>query len=239
MPVESNPVLDLRVTQKVMWCLVGFLVLRSLFAIDTIKRDSATTRTIERIAWMAENPRDADIENFPIENFQESAMENGLRNRWLTLLSFPATVLFLWFLYRAYENLAFLKVSGQKYSSVWAVCWFFIPGLNLIRPFDVMRELWRASDPAVLDETAWKRSPATPLIAIWWMLFVLAFFGRPASLLMAASGEIAAVPGIMHANLFFETLEIPAAIAAIYVVWRIEQRQREKYARLIQTGAPA
>src|SRR5688572_6359973 len=57
-----------------------------------------------------------------------------------------ATVFWCMWVYRTYRNLPALGAEGLNYSPGWAVGYYFIPVLNLFRPFQVMRETWRASD---------------------------------------------------------------------------------------------
>jgi hypothetical protein len=58
-----------------------------------------------------------------------------------------ASILFLIWFHRAYKNLRPLGAVNLTYSPGWAVGGFFVPFLNLVRPFQVMREIWKASDP--------------------------------------------------------------------------------------------
>ncbi|QYO65100.1 DUF4328 domain-containing protein [Leptolyngbya sp. 7M] len=55
------------------------------------------------------------------------------------LVSFPVgiatIVLFLVWLYRAHKNLFSLKPTHLDFSPGWAVGWWFIPFLNLVRPY--------------------------------------------------------------------------------------------------------
>src|SRR5688572_9717366 len=58
-----------------------------------------------------------------------------------------AIVVFLVWMRRSYINLKALGVRGLEYSPGWAVgCWF-IPFVNLVRPYTIMKEIWTRSDP--------------------------------------------------------------------------------------------
>jgi hypothetical protein len=54
----------------------------------------------------------------------------------------------------------------------WCVGWYFVPFANLVRPVQVMSEIWRASDPES-GEGAWISSRSTPLLALWWGPYLL------------------------------------------------------------------
>ena len=55
-------------------------------------------------------------------------------------------ITFLKWIYRAYKNIQGFGAEGLRFSPGWAVGYYFIPILSLIRPVQVMSEIWRASD---------------------------------------------------------------------------------------------
>ena len=62
-------------------------------------------------------------------------------------------ITFLKWIYRAYKNIQGFGAEGLRFSPGWAVGYYFIPILSLIRPVQVMSEIWRASD----DPRNWPR----------------------------------------------------------------------------------
>jgi len=64
---------------------------------------------------------------------------------------------------------------ATTWSPLFAIFGWFLPPLILyIIPFLVLRELWKASEPTVVDGTdSWKRSPDNPLLWVWLVLFGL------------------------------------------------------------------
>lgn len=79
-------------------------------------------------------------------------------------------VSFLAWIYRAHKNVRALGATDLKYSPGWAIGGFFIPFLNIVRPYQVVSEIWRAS----MGETGWSDGARwiyaeTPIfIAVWW-----------------------------------------------------------------------
>src|SRR5699024_3385190 len=49
---------------------------------------------------------------------------------------------------------------------------YFIPVMNLYKPFSVMRELTLASFHAVSNSDHWKLKKAPAYIIVWWLLFL-------------------------------------------------------------------
>lgn len=76
--------------------------------------------------------------------------------------------------YRIARNVrAFGRVT--TWSPLFAVFGWFLPPLVLyIVPFLVLRELWKASEPAAVDGTdSWKHTPDNPVLWAWFVLFGL------------------------------------------------------------------
>jgi hypothetical protein len=82
---------------------------------------------------------------------------------------------FLVWLHRARVNVRALGVRRLAYGREWTVLAFLVPFLNVFRPYQVVREIWRASDPSTGDPLAWKRVRAPGKLAVWWGLFVAYF----------------------------------------------------------------
>ena len=89
----------------------------------------------------------------------------------LHLLVFLGTAaLFLTWLHRAHRNLEATGAGDLTYTPGWAVAYFLIPVLNLIRPLQVVRELWHSSEPddEVRDALAASARLFTPPVLGWW-----------------------------------------------------------------------
>ena len=79
----------------------------------------------------------------------------------------------IWF-YRSNKNThAFgaREVSSPR----MAVIWWFIPILNLWKPYQLAQQIWKASDPLMVlsNGTEWKKSSSSDIIKIWWLLAIL------------------------------------------------------------------
>lgn len=84
----------------------------------------------------------------------------------LRLLSF---ILLLVWTYKAYTNLHSLKSRDLEYTPGWAVGWWFIPLANLVKPYQVMGELWNASDSDFNENTFFTNYVGTPrIVGFWW-----------------------------------------------------------------------
>jgi len=79
-----------------------------------------------------------------------------------------------WFLWLATvrTNLVALGIPGLRFTPGWSVAWFFVPIMNLFRPWQIVKETVQASQtlPVGLDSFAWKAAPYSPLVHWWWWL---------------------------------------------------------------------
>ena len=153
---------------------------------------------------------------------------------------FVAAVLFLIWLYRARRNAVAVASRGARYASPWALALFFVPILNLYYPYDIVRELWKQSNPDVgLSDTFLKQhtstleqySSKTALIGLWWG-FVIASL-----VLFRMSGMIsshATIPDLITASwigMTSDALRTVGTIVLIVLVNKIDARLEEKHRR--------
>ncbi|MBS1560962.1 MAG: DUF4328 domain-containing protein [Bacteroidetes bacterium] len=136
--------------------------------------------------------------------------------------------------WRAYHNLASFNVVALQHSARWAAASYFVPILSYFRPYQIMREMWMASDPVHVEteETAglaWMRSSTTMLIVWWWSAFVLAQLAaaamfRAGRIVETAEGYLGLSWGMLISDIF----ELLAVALSVLIVRAITSMQSEK-----------
>jgi hypothetical protein len=58
--------------------------------------------------------------------------------------------------------------GGTAITPGWAVGWFFVPLLNLFKPFDGIREAWQVS----AGSENWQAVPVPASLRVWWGLWI-------------------------------------------------------------------
>lgn len=164
-----------------------------------------------------------------------------LTNEWLAWVQgvlFVATaVAFLMWLYQARVNVRSLGVRRPSYGREWTYLAFLVPLLNFFRPYQVVREIWQASDPSNLDAFNWRSIAVSPLVPLWWGLFAGFLF------LASLAGLTGLGAGVSLAKLQLTTLlgvgaHLLAGLAAgtgYLLVTRLSDAQEAKYARQLAT----
>lgn len=135
----------------------------------------------------------------------------------LTLLSHYAclagsyVVLIMW-LRRAYYNLHQLPTIRPEFSEGWAAGAWFVPFLNLVRPYSIMREVWQDTQKA-----AWGRivEPAT-ILGWWWAAFVIKMIVSRITSKMGSSGN-----GITQDDLVAFMVDAGAQFVAAGLTWHV------------------
>ena len=152
------------------------------------------------------------------------------------------SVFLVWF-YRSHRNLTPLRASPIKYGSGWAIGGFFVPFLNVVRPMQVMREVWHGSNPATFDPDrrsgpSFGPNDSTPaLVGWWWGLFLLSGLVGNVAIRVGFGGDggIDRLRRLAYLRAFSDALDIPAAVIVIFLVRRIRAWQTERAARIAET----
>jgi hypothetical protein len=145
-------------------------------------------------------------------------------------LRITTAVVFLIWINRAYKNLSALKARNLEFSPGWAVGWWFIPFANLVKPFQVVRELFNESDPDFDQDTGFLRVPAgTPfVIGLWWATYLISNISYRLSDMLYGKGDLP------ESQSFFVPLVAGAILSAIsagyaaYIVHAVIQRQEAR-----------
>jgi hypothetical protein len=176
------------------------------------------------------------------EEIQESVIDsNDIRQLlvvFVYMLSFwSAGIFFLMWFHRAHRNLPALGIQEPDYSPRWAVAGFFVPFINVWRPYQVMREVWNASDPDTVEGLSWKEMSPSPLVKWWWALFVLSIYLWNIALRLTLTGEFSP-ESIIQANWLYSTshlIDLPGLLVAIHLIKQIDKRQEEKFNKILPT----
>jgi hypothetical protein len=173
-----------------------------------------------------------------------SPLANGVFGVEGVLLLLTALVFLLWFR-RAYWNLLALGAGRLRYTGGWAVWGWLVPLLSLVRPKQLLNDIWRASDPAVPvgRPEAWRRRPVPSVLIWWWLVFLASVVARAVTtesfhalvqvmtfgLLGRAIDLIRPTSGVQA---LADLLTAAAALLALRVVQMVTERQQARAERL-------
>ncbi len=194
---------------------------------------------------------------FNVTELQDSARRLLFIAKIQSLVSDACLIVLMVWLYRADKNLRAFGVEKLDYTPGWAVGWWFVPVLNLVRPYQVMREIWLASNPDFVGDRhdQWRKGPTGKFILIWWLAtlvwicsavavgiyqcaWLLGGKFHAAWVLERGNVEHASESSLLQTGL--DLAGIASCIMLCVVIWRIDNRQRAAHAkveRLIDAAA--
>lgn len=140
---------------------------------------------------------------------------------------------------RKHANLPALGARDLRFTPRWASGAFFVPVLNLWRPYQIGVEIWNASDPELspADPHGWKSLGPPPVIATWWGLFLGVRIAHVTlnTLLVTTSDMLTLILGI---NAVLELAWGGAAVYTIFLIRELDRRQRVRL-ELVRRSADA
>jgi hypothetical protein len=173
-----------------------------------------------------------DVQN-GIGASQETLEANDARQALFGLTQFAVylltTVLFLIWNSRVYRNLEALSRWRLLHGPGWAVGAWFVPFLNLLRPYQIMREtLWVSSHPDLADDapTAYT-PPGTALLGFWWAGYLaMGILGQIAFRVALSAKGAGELQTSSYLGAAADVVSVGAAILAVAVVGLISSRQQ-------------
>jgi hypothetical protein len=159
----------------------------------------------------------------------------GLINLARLALYVVTVVTFGRWIVRANGNVRALGADGLPTTPGWAVGYFFVPILNLWRPYQAMRDVSRASrNPA-----SWASAPYRPVLPVWWALWILVnVAGQIAFRLNLRARTLEEFKAATQVGILSDVLDLPLCLAAIVLVSQVARDQSEHAPRDSGTGAP-
>jgi hypothetical protein len=131
-------------------------------------------------------------------------------------------ILFAMWIYRANFNARSLGAQNMKFTPGWSVGYYFIPFLNLWRPYQAMKEIWKASK----NPTSWESEERGAILPWWWFLFLIAGMFDNASFRTSMSAkEIHGLITSTGITIASNVVSILATIIALVLVGKIYEMQ--------------
>jgi hypothetical protein len=127
-------------------------------------------------------------------------------------------VLFLSWLHRVVANGPALGGRELRYTPGWAVGWWFVPVLNLVRPFQVVAEAWVVS----------ARDPGAGLgllLPAWWGLFILGSVVSRFLVVRTGGDDVTALRNAAIIDIVASVVLVVAALLCVVMVRRLTERQ--------------
>jgi hypothetical protein len=149
-----------------------------------------------------------------------------------------ATIIALcFFLPQANRNSRALSGLSLRFSPASTMWWYFVPFLNLVRPYQAVREIWQASTPGP-HNAAWFVLPSPPWLPLWWGTWlVFNVLTRLTEVLARRAGD--AAEGMSSAEITALLARLTGIVAAACLIWAVRRIAGEQAKRQYDSGAAA
>jgi hypothetical protein len=138
---------------------------------------------------------------------------------------FATAIAVLMWTYRANKNAHALGAESMRFTPGWAVGWYFIPIFNLWKPYQAMKEIWKAS----ANPHDWQNQPRSPLLPWWWFFWIFSnIVAQVAFRFSLQAEEIGEIMGASLLNIALDAVDIPGDLLLIAIVGRICQMQIDR-----------
>lgn len=133
------------------------------------------------------------------------------------------SVLFFGWIHRANYNARQLGAKNMKFTPGWAIGWYFVPIAFLWKPYQAMKEIWKASK----NPDNWEPQSISPILSWWWFFFIIdVFLGRMVLKSVMRAKELDDLIWASALSNVSDLFSIPLIILTIVLVSRIYEMQR-------------
>jgi hypothetical protein len=161
----------------------------------------------------------------------------------LNLTAVVTVITFLIWTYRVVANVRALGPETTSASPAWAVGCYFTPILALYRPYQIMQEAWRASDPGRdfnSESGSFRQQPAGSIVIWWWACWLLYIASSWLMIVFAvghAVGHLVTLRQMDALSCADSFVAIMKSVVAIRFVSLLTARQEEVYRRLTSSAS--
>lgn len=143
----------------------------------------------------------------------------------LYLVAFVVTgIAFLKWIHRANSNCHGFGAQGMQFTPGWSIGYYFIPFINLYKPYRAMKEIWKVSTNPI----NWQNEKGSPLLGWWWALWLISnFLGQASFRLSMRADTISLMQASTMVSIISGVIDIPLYIVAVSLISTIFAKQEK------------
>lgn len=131
-------------------------------------------------------------------------------------------ILILKWIHRANYNARQLGAKDMLFTPGWSIGWYFIPIANLWKPYQAMKEIWKASS----NPQSWSTEPVSSMLPWWWFFWIVSGMLGNASFRLAMRAE--EIDAFLTANVVTQLSDvtgIPLSLIVLGIISRVYEMQ--------------
>lgn len=143
----------------------------------------------------------------------------------LYLVAFVVTgIAFLKWIHRANSNCHGFGAQGMRFTPGWSIGHYFIPFINLYKPYHAMKEIWKVST----NPDNWQNETGSPLLGWWWALWLISnFLGQASVRFSMRADTISSLQASTTVSIISGVMDIPLCIVAVSLISTIFTKQEK------------
>ncbi len=149
--------------------------------------------------------------------------QNIISGLYLIIFLISAILIMRW-TYVANYNVHQLGAQNMKFSPRWSIGYYFIPILNLWKPYQAMKEIWKTSKSPL----SWESATASSVLSLWWLLWIISsIMGRVIFNMSKSTNELTELLNLNIITQISNMLDIVLAIVTLAVINNIYRMQSQ------------
>ena len=128
-------------------------------------------------------------------------------------------------IHRANYNARQLGAENMKFSPGWSIGYYFIPILTLWKPYQAMKEIWKASK----EPSDWTSQSESNILTLWWLLWLISgFLGQAVFKGAMRAEEIHELINLNIITQISDATDIALALVFLTIVNKVHSMQSEQ-----------
>lgn len=134
--------------------------------------------------------------------------------------------LILRWIHRANYNARQLGAENMKFTAGWSIGYYFIPILTLWKPYQAMKEIWKASK----DSSDWASQNTSSIVPTWWAIWLISNILAQVIDRLGISNELSELINLNLITQFSNFLSILLSLVFLAIVNNIYKMQSNQLA---------
>ncbi len=158
-----------------------------------------------------------------IADGEASDQRQGLVGIFYLVVFVISGFLILRWIHRANYNARQLGAENMSFTPGWSIGYYFIPILALWKPYQAMKEIWKASK----NPSNWELQNTSGILPVWWALWLISnFLGQAIFRLSKRAEEINELMNLNIVTQISNVLDIPLALVLLTIVNNVQRMQK-------------
>ncbi len=164
----------------------------------------------------------------------DAAESNDARQRVVGIMQIVVLVvtaiLMLKWIHRANFNVRQLGAAGMRFTPGWSIGWYFIPIANLWKPYQAMKEIWKASK----NPADWQDRSVSSVLPWWWFFWIISnSLGNASFRMYLRAEELNELIAANVVTLLCDVVEIPLNLIVLVIIARVYEMQISYFSKNI------